>query len=199
MRVDSLDLAVMVFVAAHRGDWATSIASGVMWVGTTPAVLATVALLVAVALIAFRAWRPAAAAGTALIAAAVAAAGFKSVIERPRPPAELALVATGGFSFPSTQAAETAALAVAFLLTQPWRNRALGRTVAGGLAAAVALVGVCMVYLGPHWPTDVLAGWVLGAALGTAAASAVRAGGRATERRPESDDAPLGTGGSGAR
>ena len=177
-----MDLTVMRFMAEHRREWATSVANGVMWVGTTPAVLATLTVLVAVAVIALRAWRPAAAAGMALIAAAVAAAGFKSLIERPRPPAELALVATGGFSFPSTQAAETAALAAAFLLTQPWPSKALSRTVAGVLAAAVALVGVCMVYLGAHWPTDVLAGWVLGAAVGTATALAVRAAGPATER-----------------
>lgn len=178
----TVDLGVMRFVVAHREDWATSVASGVMWVGTTPAVLGTVTLLVALAVMVFRAWRPAAAAGTALIVAAVAAAGFKSLIERPRPPAELALVATGGFSFPSTQAAETAALAVAFLLTQPWPSKAVSRTAAGVVAAAVVLVGVCMVYLGAHWPTDVLAGWVLGAAVGTAATFAVRAASPATER-----------------
>lgn len=171
----TFDLTLMRFVAEHRSEWATSVANGVLWVGTTPAVLGTVALLVGVVVIAFRLWRPAAAAGVGLGVAALTAAWSKTLIERARPPAEFALVTSGSFSFPSTQAAETAAVAAAILLTQPWPHKALSRTVAGALVAAVFLVGVCMVYLGAHWPTDVLAGWALGTAVGTAVAFAVRA------------------------
>jgi undecaprenyl-diphosphatase len=63
-----------------------------------------------------------------------------------------------GKSFPSTHAANSAAAAAVFAWAAP-RLSALGV----GLAL---VVGISRVYLGVHWPTDVMAGWLLGAALG---------------------------------
>jgi undecaprenyl-diphosphatase len=34
------------------------------------------------------------------------------------------------------------------------------------LLTLVAFVGACMVYVGAHWVTDVLAGWALGGVIG---------------------------------
>jgi len=59
---------------------------------------------------------------------------------------------------PNFPTLNTAAAAAVFSWGAP-RLSALG-------IAVVLLVGISRVYLGVHWPTDVLAGWALGAAVG---------------------------------
>lgn len=175
---NGLDRFVMDLVVAHRGAQATAVADAVMWLGTTTRGLVLLTAGGSVVVIALRAWRTAFAAVLALVVAAVAVATLKSVFERPRPPADVAMVLTTGFSFPSTQATETAAVAVAVILTAPWARRPASRPLAVALVAVTALVGACMVYLGAHWTTDVLAGWVLGAVIGAAASRIVVAASR---------------------
>lgn len=71
---------------------------------------------------------------------------------------------------PSTDAALTAAAAVAVYLGLAWLDPARRRLVGAALAVGVLTVGVCLVYLGVHWTSDVVAGWALGVAVGAAAA-----------------------------
>ena len=67
-----------------------------------------------------------------------------------------------GYSFPSGHAMSSTALAVALaLLARGTRWR--GWTVAGGALFALG-VGVSRVYLGVHYPSDVVAGWCAGLA-----------------------------------
>lgn len=73
-----------------------------------------------------------------------------------------------GFSMPSRHTF-TAVLGLGLLADRLQRHRLAGRRMARGLAAAV---GVSRVVLGLHWPTDVVAGYALGAAVHNASARA---------------------------
>ena len=87
---------------------------------------------------------------------------LKAVIARPRPVLWDPLVAYSGYAFPSGHALGTAAFfplfAYAFFQTQRGRRWAAFTCV----VVLVFGVGVGRLYLGVHWPSDVLAGWAIG-------------------------------------
>ncbi|WP_288926051.1 phosphatase PAP2 family protein [uncultured Maritimibacter sp.] len=92
--------------------------------------------------------------------------GFKTLFSRPRPDLVPHGVDVATASFPS---GHSMMAAVTYLTLAVMLARLDGHTKVRvffvSLAAILALaVGVSRVYLGVHWPSDVLAGWTLGAA-----------------------------------
>lgn len=91
---------------------------------------------------------------------------LKSGFDRPRPDlvAHEAEVFTS--SFPSSHAMASAIvfLTLGALLARSQPSRPIRAYLLLLAAALTAVVGVSRVYLGVHWPTDVLAGWVAGGA-----------------------------------
>jgi undecaprenyl-diphosphatase len=75
------------------------------------------------------------------------------------------------FSFPSGHAMTTMAIALALVYLTPPRQRGWAALAA---ALIVVPIGVSRVYLGVHYPTDVLGGWCFGAALVPALAATLK-------------------------
>jgi undecaprenyl-diphosphatase len=87
------------------------------------------------------------------------------LVGRPRPPLEDARLIQGGFSFSSGHSAVSATLygTLAYLLTRAVHSPRR-RAVIGSVAALlVVAIGLSRIYLGVQYPSDVLAGWALGA------------------------------------
>ena len=97
----------------------------------------------------------------------------KAAIERVRPPSTGELTAAHGFSFPSghTESATVTYVAVVLVVGWSlWRPLApVRRATAMAVTALVGAVGLSRVFLGVHWPSDVLGGWLLGTAWVTGA------------------------------
>jgi undecaprenyl-diphosphatase len=91
--------------------------------------------------------------------------GFKWLLDRPRPPLVDRLVGVGNESLPSGHATMSAAV-IGSLVVLAWAGRSVAArlAIAGAGAAWVVAVGLTRIYLGVHWFSDVLAGWLLGGA-----------------------------------
>lgn len=101
---------------------------------------------------------------------------LKLGFDRPRPELVAHLVEVHTASFPSGHAMLSAAcyLTLGTLLAGVTPTKRLKAYILGVAIALTLLIGGSRVYLGVHWPTDVLAGWCLGAAWAMACWLALR-------------------------
>ncbi len=91
---------------------------------------------------------------------------LKLGFDRPRPDIVEHLTHAASSSFPSGHATLSAItyLTLGALIARGQPDTRLKALFLGGAILITILVGFSRVYLGVHWPTDVLAGWCLGAA-----------------------------------
>jgi undecaprenyl-diphosphatase len=153
--------------------------------------LTTIAVI---ALVFYKKQRQAIVLGATVLLALICSEGLKTVYDRPRP----TLVPHGSYvyssSFPSGHSTLSAAvfLTLAGILASLEPKRRAKTFIIAVAMLLVIGVGFSRVYLGVHWPSDVLAGWTLGAAWALAARLALTAW-KAPERVSAPQDAPRST------
>jgi membrane protein DedA with SNARE-associated domain/membrane-associated phospholipid phosphatase len=157
-----VDGPAMRFFAEHRSPEVTTIMRGVTFFGGALVSLVIMTTAIVVDYMRTREFRQPAFLAFCLVGALGLAPLIKLIVQRPRPEISPVLD-VGGFAFPSGHATTSTIVfgALAFVLT---RRLSWGADVWIWAGAGVAsfLIGFSRIYLGVHWPTDVVGGWVLG-------------------------------------
>ena len=96
-------------------------------------------------------------AGLAVVGSALLNLGAKPLFARDRPSLWESIAPEGNYSFPSGHAMGSMTLACVLVLLCWWTR--LRWPVALAAAVFVVFVGLSRIYLGVHYPSDILAGW----------------------------------------
>lgn len=159
-----LDLAIIRVVRDPRLVAPLGFLQAVTQLGGTPVVAAVAITVLALAALARQ---PRLGAGAALTIGLVSLlnGGIKRVVDRARPDLLPPILAEAGYSFPSghsTSAMVAYGIVAVLVWRLAWLPRWARRLSSFGCGLIVGLVGLSRIYLGVHFPSDVLGGWLLG-------------------------------------
>jgi membrane-associated phospholipid phosphatase len=157
------DSAVDSWLHTHAMGLATGVLSVVTQLGRADVLLA-VTLVAALALLLRRRVAHAALMVAALAGGEALNWALKAAFDRPRPQFAEPLATAAGFSFPSAHAMVSLTVygALAFVIATELGSRRARMLVLGSAVALVLAIGFSRVYLGVHYPSDVLAGYSAG-------------------------------------
>lgn len=95
----------------------------------------------------------------------------KSIFQRPRPDLSVRIIKEGGYSFPSGHSMNCIVIyGILIYLTRRYcKNKKAADFITVLLSLLIVAIGCSRVYVGVHFPTDILGGWSLGIAVLTAA------------------------------
>ncbi|WDS38224.1 phosphatase PAP2 family protein [Pseudoxanthomonas sp.] len=149
------DDPLLLHAKAASGPWLDQAFLGISWAGYQGIIVFD--LILVVVLLARRRWREATFASVALIGSALLNLMTKQLFARARPSLWESISPQDTFSFPSGHAMGSMSLVTVLILLAwgtRWRWPVLVVAALFGLA-----VGAARIYLGVHYPSDILGGW----------------------------------------
>lgn len=161
---DAFDRTLLTWMHAHQSPLATSLATGLAFMGSPPVIVSLAVIGAVVGLFDRRVRGAAWTLPIAVMGAGLLIQGIKLSFHRPRPALFTPLLHETGFSFPSGHsliAIVVYGLLGAFLM-QLFHRKGPRRLVGLLTVLLITAIGVSRVYVGVHYPTDVLAGWTAG-------------------------------------
>lgn len=92
---------------------------------------------------------------------------IKIMVQRPRPDVSYHLIEQGGYSFPSGHSITSLAVfgMLVYLIQRHVTDRKRANLLTLLCSVPMVLIGISRIYLGVHYPSDVLGGWFLGMAV----------------------------------
>jgi membrane-associated phospholipid phosphatase len=152
-----VDDRILKYINSHASHSLDVLAILVTELGS-PIAVAAMSLGVAAILVSKRAYRAVAIFSAGVGGAVILSVVLKVLFRRDRPELWERLVTESSYSFPSGHAMATAAFYFSLVIVT-WNTKWRWWVIVGG-AGYVAMVGLSRLYLGVHYPTDVLAGWL---------------------------------------
>jgi undecaprenyl-diphosphatase len=152
-----------------------------MWVNITALGSGDVVILLALIVLGYlamlREWRTALVFAIAIIGGGIGGTLLKGVFDRPRPEVISRLIDVGSLSFPSGHSLIAAVVypTLGAMLARLVKHVRLKLYFVAVALVVMVLIGVSRIYLGVHYPSDVLAGWMLGLGWATICWTALRA------------------------
>lgn len=161
MAIAYFDATVIRWIIALRSDWLTSFMRAITELGSTGGVVGVVLGVIAICL-SLRKRLEASTFALTVLGAFLTSEWLKRVFKRARPPMPWLAAATN-YSFPSGHSLVTLVLYgfLAYLVFQNLRPGRIRLVLTGFLLLIPFLIGISRIYLGVHYPSDVLGGWIL--------------------------------------
>ena len=162
--VTPFDRSILYWMRAHRAPTLTTAATILAHTGSPPVIVGIAAGAALLGMVWKRVRGAAWTLPIAVIGAGVIIQGVKLVVKRPRPAFFAPLLHEAGFSFPSGHSLIAMVVygLLGYFVLHLFKNHIARLIVRIVTVLVVFSIGVSRVYVGVHFPTDVLAGWTAG-------------------------------------